>query len=157
VVQVKKKSIRVGMKVRSIYDPDHVFTIDRSKKPGRVFHEKGSSLWYGSHELQSVSERPAKLSNTAKQTAISKRSQALQGMPPGTFPQSPTLYSRTCLECGIEFKTKKKKTKFCSGPHRSRYHKRMKQIPTLIVGQVEDLQWKRLRSEKPVDTVSVVE
>jgi hypothetical protein len=34
---MKKKTIRVGMRVRSLYHPEREFTLDRSLQPDRIF------------------------------------------------------------------------------------------------------------------------
>ena len=58
---MKKKTIRVGMKVFSVYTPEHVFVIDRSIQPDRIFREKGSWRWWTAKELRAVTNRPVKI------------------------------------------------------------------------------------------------
>jgi hypothetical protein len=47
-----KEKFRVGQKVQSIVDPTHVFVIDESQVPDRIYHEKGSDRWWTKNELQ---------------------------------------------------------------------------------------------------------
>jgi hypothetical protein len=139
-----KKVIRIGMRVRSIYDPTREFIVDRTKQPDKLFHEKGSKRWYSRFELQSVSKHALKLTAKLKTKALAIRSDAFQGMPPGSLPHSPTLYRFTCLFCGTEGTSKRKGTKFCTEKGkccRTRYWRNRNEIP-----EVPDRD--RLRSEK---------
>lgn len=110
---MKKKTIRIGMRVRSAYDPDHVFTIDRSVQPDRIFHEKGSRRWWTAKELRSVLDKQTATGSMAKKSALASRSLAFQRPPEGTVSKSVPEYSRTCLNCSTEFKSKRKHAKFC--------------------------------------------
>jgi hypothetical protein len=133
---MKKKTIRIGMKVRSVYDPERVFTI---------FREKGSRRWYGSFELEAVSSKAVKLSTKNREEALRKRSEAFIGHPPGTFPSTPAVYDRTCLNCGTEFKSENKNAKFCQlrgSSCRTQYWRRLHEVPEVPVGK------DRLRSER---------
>jgi hypothetical protein len=47
-----KRQFRIGQKVQSVFDPSHVFVIDKSRLPERIFHEKGSNRWWAKSELQ---------------------------------------------------------------------------------------------------------
>lgn len=134
-----KKTIRVGMKVRSIYDPQHIFTLDRSKLPQRIFHEKGTSNWWTKNDLEAVSV-PSK-GKGAKPTkrAVTDRSQAFLGASGGLSPQAKRVYRRTCRECGVEFTTENRRKKFHADACRTAFWKRGNVIPAAMK--------ERLRSE----------
>lgn len=140
---MKKKTIRIGMRVRSAYDPDHVFTIDRAKQPDRIYHEKGTRRWWTAKELQPVSSKPVRFDAGLKKKALISRSEAFQNHTEGTVSKSVPEYSRTCLNCGMEFKSKRKHAKFCKtrgASCRAEYWKRRNLPP--------DVPKARLRSEQ---------
>ena len=126
--------IRKGMKVRSIYEPDRVFTVDRSLLPGRVFHEKGAARWYSKHELlpATASQKAVKpLTQQKKLTAQNVRSLAFLGIHALT-PKQPYQPKYRCTECGTEFTRAAKSRKlrpgerpFCSTAHRVKFWKRL--------------------------------
>lgn len=140
---MKRKIIRVGMKVRSIYTPEHVFVIDRAIQPDRIFHEKGSRRWWTAKELQSVTEKPSKQSAKALKAAADSRSQAFEKHIPTITSRSKREYKRTCLNCGTEFTAARAEAKFCKtkgASCRAEYWKRRNLPP--------DIPKERLRSER---------
>ena len=53
---MSKKKFRIGQRVQSAYDSSHIFVIDKSRIPDRIFHEKGSNRWWTKNELQASGE-----------------------------------------------------------------------------------------------------
>lgn len=117
----------------SVYEPERVFTLDRSLLPGRVYHEKGATRWYTKRELL-----PAKASKNPAKPLTQEQKRTLQGVRSSAFlaivPPSPSLPFR-CTECGVRFTRKSKapplkpgQFPFCSTAHRVRYWKR-KNLP----------------------------
>src|SRR5882757_7077418 len=130
--KVKKKVIRVGMKVRHIYnDPTNEFVIVESRQPQRIFRAKGTKAWYAKVELEPVSA--AKRTPGAKRLkqAARDRSQAFLGVAGGLSPKAKPSFKRSCPECGIEFVTENKRQKFCIDAHRTANWKRRNEIPEL--------------------------
>jgi hypothetical protein len=132
-----KKIIRVGMRVRSFHDPEHVFVVDRVKTPDKVFHEKGSRCWWAEKELQPFSAKQktvARVSAKKLEEARSCRSLAFQAAPVGMGRKSVGTYQRTCLNCGTEFSSKRRNAKFCptrGAGCRTEYWKRRNQAPVI--------------------------
>ena len=136
--------IRKGMRVRSIYEPDRVFVVDRSLLPGRVFHEKGATRWYTKRELVPAGKqfkapkKAAKPVTRAKLRAVrNERSSAFLSTPP-LSPKRPYQPKLTCTECGVEFtrgskarKLKPGERPFCTTAHRVKFWKRQ-QVPIVI-------------------------
>jgi hypothetical protein len=146
VGEVKKKIIRVGMKVRSIYQPEHEFRLDKAIKPDRIFREKGSRRWWTAKELQPVSRKPVKLSARTQKQAAKSRSEAFIKPPFGVTSKSKPTYKRTCLNCGTEFESERAEAKFCKSRGaacRSEYWKRRNQVPDVPKSQL------RSEPEKP--------
>ena len=50
------KNFRTGQQVRSIYEPQRSFRIDKSIQPERLFHEEGSDRWYTRSELLALGD-----------------------------------------------------------------------------------------------------
>lgn len=143
----KKPVIRVGMKVRSIYNPEHVFTLDRSIQPDRIFREKGTRTWWTAQELRGVKRKPVPLSATKKKQAVKSRSVAFLRPSQGTVSKSTPTYKRTCFNCGTEFESKRKEALFCQtrgASCRAEYWKRRHQPP--------EIPKQRLRSQKGGDS-----
>ena len=110
---MKKKIIRVGMKVFSIYTPEHVFVIDRSIQPDRIFREKGSRRWWTAKELRAVTNRPVKITAKLAKAAQDSRSETFAVHITGVTSKSKREYRRTCLNCGTEFTASRPEAKFC--------------------------------------------
>lgn len=133
---MKRKQIRTGMEVCSIYEPGRKFKIDKSIKGVRLFREKGSTRWYVKNQLLAFSEAQkgirALTANILNRTA-KERSLAIEGVKGGLSPQRQPEYRLTCDECGIEF-TRKRKPRpghavFCSDAHRAMNWKRRNEVP----------------------------
>jgi len=139
---VSKKSIRTGMRVRSIYDPEREFLLDRSVKAEPMFREKGTKNWYRKSELLTISraEKAGKRSDSQfpKQPAH-LRSLAFPAIPAALGSKRKPVYRRTCLECGTEFTTEQVKQKFHADACRTRFWKRRKEVADIKT---------RLRSER---------
>ncbi len=135
---MKKKVIRVGMKVRSIYDHKRIFRIDKSIKPERVFREKGSKRWYLKSELRGARDAgPFSLNLMAAELKRfgKKRSVAFRGAKFQLSPKRTSEFKLTCDECGLQF-TRERKPRpghgiFCSGAHRTANWKRRNEIPEI--------------------------
>lgn len=125
----------------SVYEPERVFTVDRSLLPGRVFHEKGAARWYTKREL-----RPAKAGKKAakpltqenKRTLHAVRSTAFLGVPESAPKQAGEPVYR-CTECGVEFTRSKRRAKlrpgerpFCCTAHRVQFWKRINLPPRRV-------------------------
>ena len=138
-----KRNFRVGMKVSSVYDPSHLFVIDRAVQPDKIFHEKGSKRWWTQKELQPRSKVPAKLSAKAKKEALASRYLAFMNTSEGLASKSAPVYRRTCLYCGTEFTAERKQAKFCKARGsscRTLYWRQRNEVPVIPV--------ERLRAEK---------
>ena len=115
-----KKKFRVGQKVQSAFDPTHVFIIDKSRVPERIYHEKGSDRWWTRNELQRLGapENPVmsiRLNGKGKMRRT--HSNAFPATPGG--PQIVTLApagleERKCLGCDLRFQPKRRWQKFHS-------------------------------------------
>lgn len=144
-----KKTIRIGMRVRSVYDPKHEFVIDKSVMPERVFREKGTTRWWAKRDLERAIGRPKPITATKEERLLKLRSRAFQSIPVPLSPKGKPLYRRTCPECGIEFTTEQQKQKFCSDAHRTANWKRRHEAPQIPK--------ERLRSERPQESTEIVE
>jgi hypothetical protein len=138
---MSKKRFRVGQKVQSIYDPTHVFVLDKSQVPERIYHEKGSDRWWTRSELQ----RLGAPENPATSVRLNGKGK-MRGMHPNAFPdicsgaeiiaEGPTdLEKRKCFGCDIRFHPKRRWQKFHAEVCRRAYWKRIpfvsKPEPTL--------------------------
>jgi hypothetical protein len=143
---MKKKILRKGMKVRSVYTPEHVFVIDRVKDLGKIYHEKGSRRWWAGKELQGVTKPFVKLSAKRLAEAKNSRSEAFAFQINGITSKSKREYRRTCLNCGTEFTASRPEAKFCKtrgASCRAEYWKRRNLPPEIPKG--------RLRSEPELE------
>lgn len=143
---MKKKILRKGMKVRSVYTPEHVFVIDRVKDLGKIYHEKGSRRWYTGKELLRVTKSPVKLSAKRLAEAKNSRFEAFSHHVEGVTSKSKREYRRTCLNCGTEFAASRPEAKFCKtrgASCRAEYWKRRNLPPEIPKG--------RLRSEPALE------
>lgn len=135
---MKKKTIRIGMRVRNVYTGQE-FTVDRSKIPPRIFHLKGSKDWYPAIALEAVRKKPSKLTAKAHKAIAKVRSESFAGPVDGVHVSSKPFYKRTCLNCGIEFTATQKKQKFHNDSCRAEFWRRRNEVP--VSGE-------RLRSQK---------
>jgi hypothetical protein len=94
--------IRKGMRVVSIYEPERVFVIDKSRAGKRVFHEKGAARWYTASELQ-----PARASRKATKPLTRKRLAKVQNERSAAFLghkklelSAPTSQKLSCTNAG---------------------------------------------------------
>lgn len=128
----RRKKFRVGQRVQSAYDPTHVFVIDRSRLPQRIYHEKGSARWWTKNELQ----RFGTPENPATSIRLNGKNQ-MRGMHPNASPatrERPSLATEVsarlktkCLlpECRVRFLPKRPWQKFHSEACRRAYWKGM--------------------------------
>ena len=127
----RKKKFRVGQKVQSVFDPAHVFIIDESRVPERIYHEKGSDRWWTQNELQRLGapENPATSTRlNGKGQMRRTRSNAFPGIP--ERPQivaevSAGQESKKCLlrECSAKFRPRRRWQKFHTEACRLAYWK----------------------------------
>lgn len=113
---MKRKVIRVGMRVCSIYEPDRQFLITRSVLPERIFFAKGNRSGYLKSELLPARARLTvtdAMIDKAATKALMWRSVAFYGLPAGTMAKSAPEYKRSCLFCGTEFVSNRKTAKYC--------------------------------------------
>jgi hypothetical protein len=131
-----RKKFRTGQQVRSVYDSQRKFRIDKSIQPERLFHEKGSDRWYTRSELLALGEanEPATRVGAKALASIGRtRSLAFRGISgkqlaePGPAKQPE---KRNCLECEAEFTPRRKRQKFCCDAHRTAYWKRQGRLQT---------------------------
>lgn len=141
--EMKKKSIRVGQKVSSIYDPERIFLLDRSVKAEPMFREKGTKNWYRQSELLAICRakkgRKGWSGSQLQKRPAHLRSLAFPSIPVALSPKEKPVYHRECLDCGVKFNTEHEKQKFCVDAHRTRFWKRRKELPKVPA---------RLRSER---------
>jgi hypothetical protein len=129
---MKRQRFRVGQRVQSVFDPTHVFVIDESRVPERIFHEKGSNRWWTKNELQRLGtpEDPAtSVRLNGKEKMRGTRSNAFSAVSGGlrivaevtTGPEQ-----RECLlrECAVTFQPKRPWQKFHSEACRLAHWKR---------------------------------
>lgn len=128
-----KNRFRTGQRVQLAADPGHVFVIDRSLVPERIYHEKGSNRWWTRNELQRLgsAENPAtSLRLNGKGNACGMRAKCMQDDPAAAVPASgaPFLAPETtqCLECGAPFKPTREWQKFDRTTCRYAYWRRVK-------------------------------
>lgn len=127
----RKPKFRVGQRVRSIYNPERVFRIDKSILPERIFHEQGTDRWWTKRELLALGDSKTgfmELAPSKKGGRMGTHPHAFQGISGKELGQSGTienLKARNCLECGESFKPGKRWQKFCSDYCRRINWKRM--------------------------------
>jgi hypothetical protein len=117
---MSKKRFRVGTKVQSVFDPTHVFIIDKSQVPERIYHEKGSDRWWTRNELQRLGapENPVtsiRLNGKGKMHRThSNAFRATSGGPQIVAVAPAGLEERKCLGCDLSFQPKRRWQKFHS-------------------------------------------
>lgn len=126
-----KRTFRKGQKVRSIYDPKHVFTIDASYMPDRLFHEKDTDRWWQRSELQAIreaekAERPSPRSGKRPQDTM--RPDALRAMFARALVKAApakSLPPKKCelSTCQVFFAPKRKWQRFCCDEHKREWNK----------------------------------
>lgn len=117
-MKARKPNFRLGQKVRSSFDPKHVFEIDASVIPDRLFHEKGTDRWWQRHEIRLLGAPEKALkpslrsaSQTHGKTHSPKVKEMLAGQLRRYVPKTPDV-ELPCEECGTPFKPKRKWQKF---------------------------------------------
>lgn len=128
---MKAKKFRVGQKVQSIYDPTHVFILDKSQVPERVYHEKGSDRWWTKTELQRLGapENPAtsvRLNGKGKMRGMHpKCAEGVSGeVASKAVATVLRLPRRVCLECRTVFQPTRPWQRFHAEDCRRAYWKR---------------------------------
>ena len=129
--------IRIGMKVRSIYEPERVFSLDRSKQPERLYHEKGTQNWHTKSALQPSNAPKYAVSAKRKKVALERRTEAIAGLPGELGNKTKPVYRRTCLFDGVEFETINKAKKFHTDACRAAYARALYPIPASTVARLK--------------------
>jgi hypothetical protein len=127
-----QKKFRVGQKVQSINDATHVFVIDKSQVPERIYHEKGPDRWWTRNELQRLGapENPAtsiRLNGKGKMRGMHPNPNASPGISGGpqiVAENSVGLEKRKCLGCEVRLRPTRRWQKFHSEVCRRAYWKR---------------------------------
>lgn len=114
----RRQQFRVGQKVRSVHDPKHVFVIDASVIPDRVFHEKGSGRWWQRNEMRLLGapeeigkSLTPKASRTHSKTHPVNVKDLLGAQLRAHEPKQP-VPMRNCEECNNPFKPRRKWQRF---------------------------------------------
>jgi hypothetical protein len=117
-MKFRKHSFRVGQKVRSVHDPKHIFEIDASVIPDRLFHEKGTDRWWQRNEMRLLGA-PEKVGKSLTPKAPRTHSKThpvnvkdLLGAQLRKYVPKEPPPTRTCPECGTDFKPRRKWQKF---------------------------------------------
>jgi hypothetical protein len=153
----RKKKFRVGQRVQSVYNPTHVFVIDKSRVPERIYHEKVSNRWWTRNELQRLGapENPAtsiRLNGKSRMRRThSNAFPAIPGKPSIVTEVSAGLEKPRCLECGLRFQPARPWQKFHSEGCRLAHWKRMAgarvQTPKPAVRRAGELHVARVNSQ----------
>lgn len=115
-----RKRFRVGQRVRSVYDRQRAFVIDKSIVPARLYHEKGSDRWWTKNELEAITATARRvkplnsrqLRGVATTRFLALKSVAMEDRRPTRQPKAPT--ERKCQNCPVRFKPKRPWQKFHS-------------------------------------------
>lgn len=126
---------RVGQRVQSIYDSSHVFIIDRSMVPERIFREKGSHRWWTKSELQrpGAPENPVTSSRlNGKEQMRGTHSKCAEDVSRGSHAEAAAagsgLPKRSCLECRAIFQPTRPWQRFDSEDCRRAYWKKVNAV-----------------------------
>ena len=120
----KGKKFRKWMKVRSIYEPELVFVIERSAVPDRIYY--GANRWWTKNEIQALGE-PENPATSLRLNGKGKMREDGRKCAEGVSRESAAgewLPERGCLECGAIFQPTRPWARFHSEPCRRAYWKR---------------------------------
>lgn len=130
----RKQKFRAGQKVQSVFDPTHVFVIDKSKVPERIYHERGTDRWWTRNELQRLGapENPVtsiRLNGKGEMHRThSNAFPVIPGRPRIVAESSASPERRKCLlrECNVRFRPKRPWHKFHTEACRLAHWKQVK-------------------------------
>lgn len=123
----RRKSFRVGQKVRLTSDPSKVFTIVKSIVPPRIFRLRGMKGFYLKNELQAISA-PENLNTSLRLSGLGESCAPSAHCAQGVS-SAPKIEPRECLECQTPFTPKKPWGQFCREQCRRAWWARSRRKP----------------------------